>query len=617
MIVKTLGDPCAMKNTPEFKKLDKELTEYITDKTIERALMLKAPWGSGKTTAIKYWLEQRTSEHRIVRWTRGKLKPVVHISVYGIKSQDELNERIFLEFINKSPWGTSLKVFRTIGQKIAEATGGSIKFSNSSLWRIVRKKPIAIILDDLERASAPIEVLFGGINDFIENYGVKVLLICDHDELLRKDTQNTMEKIVHNTITFPIDTAAIIKNVVTDAMRHVEEPYRANQEINDAISHSGTKNIRTALKAIDTHRRLSLAIAKNPPDLLSNFANLSYATVALTIDYHEKKITVDDLKDMGRETIFDRQKTALAEKMIRFKNFRVTSPKHTPLTESLAHMIIIDNCQNEEVLTNEIKDSSLYKKGTLSEWEYIYHRTSTDRTIVEAAIIEQQRKIEKMEYKDTGIVLHVFANKLKLSYSEIITDTPDEIELEAKEYINNLSQIEDVHFHLNVEGMPPRKINNEHYKSKGYPSQEEDKAYKKFNSISEHLITVFEDRRIRKFEEEYIRIFSNIKNNYQECRNAIMSRYPNRYEEEFLHKLDVSNIAEQICGLPNSQKHDFMLSIGSRLYSSERNRSNEENWRKALGVEVIARANKMHPIDKEAAVDAASAFLLKENSEEG
>lgn len=48
-----------MQNTQEFQRLDEEISFYLNDKNAERALVLHAAWGSGKTHLINEWLNHR------------------------------------------------------------------------------------------------------------------------------------------------------------------------------------------------------------------------------------------------------------------------------------------------------------------------------------------------------------------------------------------------------------------------------------------------------------------------------------------------------------------------------------------------------------------------------
>lgn len=71
-----------------------------------------------------------------------------------------------------------------------------------------------IILDDLERLSSDIETedVLGFVNDLVENYNFKVILISNQEHI-GKNAILFKEKVIDKTIPFDIDTFSIIQSM--------------------------------------------------------------------------------------------------------------------------------------------------------------------------------------------------------------------------------------------------------------------------------------------------------------------------------------------------------------------------------------------------------------------
>ena len=67
-----------------------EIKKYIKNDRINYAVLIDGEWGSGKTYFIK---RNYIDKHP---------DTTLYISLYGLKSKDEINKKIYYEIINKS-----------------------------------------------------------------------------------------------------------------------------------------------------------------------------------------------------------------------------------------------------------------------------------------------------------------------------------------------------------------------------------------------------------------------------------------------------------------------------------------------------------------------------------
>lgn len=607
-----------MKNTPEFQKLDEEISFYLNDKNSWRALVLHAAWGSGKTYLINEWLGYRRKNRP---YTPGMVREdpmdIAYISAFGVRTADELHEKAVAAFIEMAP----KKSFYLGGRVLLAAVTSGFNvnlppISNTTLLKFI-ERPKAIIIDDVERSFGNLGRIYGAVNEFIEQHKVKVILICDRSKLEERNHYGEIEKIADTIIPFPATPKETSKKMIAETLMSVDEQYRLREEIEEAVEHSGTENVRTVAKALGTYRRLCKAMSENQPKNVEHLGKLAYAIVAYTIELYQGNLTPSAISEVGAFSFGSSEKSVIKSVMQKYIKFDVTSSFELPLNPDLINKIIVDNGYESRAIADEISSSRFFGYQEREEWEIVWHKLRVDREDVEKAIIDQQNKLDSMAYKDTGVLLHVFANKLQLSQSGIIPDSFESIESDAKTYIKNLASLDDAEFHLAAASNDIYRMNNESYKGLGYPRQTDDPAYAHFKSIETYLVEVFTERVEASLERGARNLFANIAMNFTDCHDAILAKYPDRYYSEFLHRLDESLIAEQICGLPNSKKYEFMLAIGSRLHMEIHNRPNETEWCKRLGSRVAEKARALHPLDRESAEKFAEYFLIGADRDSG
>lgn len=183
----------------------KEIVSIIEnfEKSKMKAILIDGAWGIGKTYQVSRYLKQRKGSKTI--------KPI-YLSCFGFKSTDEIHTALYsklhpkINLINKSINIVSPAI------SLIPYAGGSISNGLDFVLDIVtektnknkidevkkNKKQTIIIFDDLERMNlVDYETNFlGYINQLFLN-NIKVILICNYNEMKNKDTFEAFkEKIV-------------------------------------------------------------------------------------------------------------------------------------------------------------------------------------------------------------------------------------------------------------------------------------------------------------------------------------------------------------------------------------------------------------------------------------
>ena len=204
--------------------LKNAIDDYLKNRFINYALLIKGGWGSGKTFFVKKNVVKRYNN-------------ALYISLYGISSIDKFSEKIYLEILrSKATTNCVSKLFRNLHERfifkilffIPIIIFRILKFLYESLFRLIwiithnlinlkfnidissmNKKDFygvlkmykklnkyILVIDDLERCSIPIEEILGFINDFVEHNNMKCILIANEEEICRVQTENLELKIL-------------------------------------------------------------------------------------------------------------------------------------------------------------------------------------------------------------------------------------------------------------------------------------------------------------------------------------------------------------------------------------------------------------------------------------
>lgn len=167
----------------------KYIKNYLENDKTRSAIMLTAPWGSGKSYYI-----QNTLIPDINKENGNKC---VCISLYGIKRLEDISKALYLEIrapklTAKTESSSSAKIIgKTIMKGVSSFFGINLDVSGDDLQKLYESIDLSgklIILEDIERCSIDIIEVLGYVNNLVEQDGVKVLLVANEDEFIRRET---------------------------------------------------------------------------------------------------------------------------------------------------------------------------------------------------------------------------------------------------------------------------------------------------------------------------------------------------------------------------------------------------------------------------------------------
>ena len=206
-----------------------ELKYYCDEENTFGALLLTGQWGCGKTYLI---------EHQLCEDSDMKKKFVfLRISLFGEPSIESIQKKVKILYLFQKAGSKSKDIFKSISflKKIIgiiKNTGALKAIGNAALsidptdfFEIkneIGKPNVVLIFDDFERCTVNPVDLFGCINDYCENQGLKVIIVANEEKIdfsEKVGTQalqygNIKEKLITRTIHYEPEYDQIIEGIV-------------------------------------------------------------------------------------------------------------------------------------------------------------------------------------------------------------------------------------------------------------------------------------------------------------------------------------------------------------------------------------------------------------------
>lgn len=297
-----------------YQDLNQYILHYLTEDKTQSAIMLTAPWGTGKSFYIQNELKPFLKEN-------GNHDCVV-VSLYGLKDLAEISKSIYLDLrtgvitnwwnknifshfpkkaqkITKEIMSAGKSVGSTIFKGLTGKIGINFDISDKDLKKLYNSIDLSgklIILEDLERSGIDILEVLGYVNNLVEQDGVKVLLVANEEaikqykplttateeqqsavELVYKIADNkgreftettkkyleTKEKTISDTIQFEEDYSAAISDIIRlfddETLTRLSNDNSVNNILN-AMKSCKTFNLRSFIfvcqKSSDIFKRL-------------------------------------------------------------------------------------------------------------------------------------------------------------------------------------------------------------------------------------------------------------------------------------------------------------------------------------------------------------------------
>ena len=228
-----------------------------------KVLALSGNWGTGKTEMLRQ-IREATQDERI--------KNALTVSLFGVSSLSEMKLKLAqcaLPLLQKK--GPKADAVRTAIGGLKTGLQGLFQINSAidelallAVPTMVRGK--FIVLDDIERKheGLSIDEILGFIDDFTQNYGCRIMLILNTDQLAEKQIWEMFrEKVIDEELRLETTPAEAFEIAVSLS------PSTYSSMIRPVVEACGLTNIRIIRKVIRTVNRILAQHSGLAKDVLS------------------------------------------------------------------------------------------------------------------------------------------------------------------------------------------------------------------------------------------------------------------------------------------------------------------------------------------------------------
>ncbi len=208
------------------------------------AIILSGEYGIGKTHFLKtvvfpkvenLLVSSSGSGTDVVKPKQIKYK-TIHVSLFGVKSIEELQKTLFLE------------IYPLLKSKVAKVSKGLLKgvgqFFSINIDELIADVNIGskqtgfenllICIDDIDRKNPELDLteVYGYVNDLVENHGAKIVLIANEVKLREEQNKNSKdnysilrEKVIGVTIPFIPDLNKVFCQIIDENYKQKDKEY--------------------------------------------------------------------------------------------------------------------------------------------------------------------------------------------------------------------------------------------------------------------------------------------------------------------------------------------------------------------------------------------------------
>jgi hypothetical protein len=271
------------------------ILDYLNTPHTDHALLITGPWGCGKTFFWKHVVEDEI---------RALSKKPIYASLYGCGNKKDIDIQLLLA--SRMTKKKDRKNARAGG---AVASGVLKKFTGIDLATIgvrhlIDTENAVFCFDDLERTVLPMQEALGHINTFVEQQGIKTIILCNEDEIRPgkdEDTYRAMkEKTVRVSLSFQAKCETVLPSLILEYKDQAEfSAFLKEQQplIAKLFRRSETDNIRLLRRALSVLWQVHHALKNGGQDPKLVAAPIVYSTLPTILELGSGRAEPEDMQE--------------------------------------------------------------------------------------------------------------------------------------------------------------------------------------------------------------------------------------------------------------------------------------------------------------------------------
>ena len=421
------------------------IEEYRRVKDPQYALLVTGPWGSGKTFQVKKVLGNSGA----------------YVKLYGLTSASEIHAEVLAAVDPEAKRvQKALKGFNKIAKAGGAAFAGASTIVEEVGLSILRRSLTTekvLVFDDLERAAIKdVDILLGAINHYVEELGFHVIIIAHKDKLGDKSQlTEAFEARIEKSIGRIFRVQPMIAEAYTTFLHEIEDRNAAlwidkhKDRILELFTASKKENLRLLKYVLLDLQSLFLSLdhRHSAHDEVSD--QLVSLLVSLGLEEKAGSCSNDLIEAVcSRSTksrlSWARARNDLSPELKNLDYFLQRYPSlysaHEHLNAKLWNQIIKQGVFDKGEIQCQLNMGAVFAEAKVRKpWEVLWDRHYYDDNILESALTDAWKQIDKGCYLAAGDVLHTFAILISLVDHNIIPGSIVSVQERCEGYLKTIA----------------------------------------------------------------------------------------------------------------------------------------------------------------------------------
>lgn len=583
----------------------KEYLDYYLALTMppEYAILLRGKWGCGKSWFIKKYKESNKS------------REYLYVSLNGVTIYSEIEDDFFQQLhpklaskgmklvgkVLKGVLKTTIKVdLDNDGKEEGNISSGIPDINLPDYLKNLQDR--VLIFDDLERCSISIPNILGYINQFVEQNGLKVIIIANEEEIIKldnpeKNKDNTKaylsikEKLIGKSFDIQFDFASSLNEFIGQ-LSHKTIPSLLKskatelEQLFNVAGYNNLRHLRIALLDFERFYDFLPDVAKTKQDLADHIFELFFS---ISFELKKGALIEDEIKLLFTADITRKEgeKAKTTFDLIKEK-YSVFGRYYHPISPQLLSQFFKNGTVDKTLLKECIENSNYFQKENTANWMRLWHYYDLNDDEYTIVLGNVYKEFESFSTTNKYELLHITGTLLRLSHIKLVSKSKTEILALAKKNVDSMKS--KGHLVLSKhEEFPPYS-----YLGLGFNGSDL-KEYKAFIKYMTGKIAAFETENYPKLASELLQKLDTAIDEFTASIGWAGSGKNIYYDIPILSFIDIKDFVTKFIALPNRSKKYLGWAFEKRYKYPEFNKSLQPEiaWLKTLRKELMKVKNKL------------------------